>query len=166
MTEYKWRALSPAASYRLETILSEWSRTPYMAGQRVKGVGADCREFVVGVLDELYRRKKPTPLTRLGPDSAHHGNEVADKAVREMIRAFPSTVIRGHTVEPGDILVSSGFAEYAPDRQKHVLIAGSGPGSLWHCNDINRFSGVAKVPFSMAGRIIRIYRPKDKGKWA
>jgi hypothetical protein len=165
---WRWHGLPSPIQTRIESVLKSWYRTPYQSGQRARGIGVDCREFVVAVLDELYRRPSPTLIERLSPDSGVHGDKVARRAVAEMLRSFPSHVYRpGFTLEPGDILVTLGHYDLrAPDRLRHAMIVGTRPFVLWHASNENRTSGVCFAHVAKAGKVLRLYRPKDKQSWA
>jgi hypothetical protein len=146
---WRWHGLPSPIQTRIESVLKSWYRTPYQSGQRARGIGVDCREFVVAVLDELYRRPSPTLIERLSPDSGVHGDKVARRAVA------------------GDILVTLGHYDLrAPDRLRHAMIVGTRPFVLWHASNENRTSGVCFAHVAKAGKVLRLYRPKDKQSWA
>lgn len=163
---YRWHPINNRAIVRrLDAAFAHWYRTPYMAGNRVRGVGTDCREFIVALLDEMFRRPEPTTITRVSPDSGIHTNRLAAQALKEMLRAFPASIIHTQDVEPGDIVVSKGLC-CQPTRLKHAMIVATRPGVFWHCNNFNHSSGVNCIPSTGVGEIVRIYRPHDKDQWA
>jgi len=138
---------------RLESVLRSWEGTPRMAGQRVKGGGADCAGFVVGVMEEMVGSKMEHPPLL----DAFQVRSTAEKAFREYFDAFPTEILKGEEVEPGDIILVG--------RQnigkEHILFVGN--GALWHCGH----KGVSKTGTALQGnmRVKKILRYKDKGDW-
>lgn len=79
-----------------------------MPGQRCKGTGVDCINFVMGCLDELTGNTEPSFLPRYQQDSALHGkNKQSAAHVMEAFKnAHPSRyVIEGDVLEPGDVII-------------------------------------------------------------
>lgn len=159
-----WKPLPhPQAESRLEYVISRWVGTPYMAGQRVRGAGVDCVQFVTAVLDELHRNEKPTFVPRLRPDSAIHDARQGGPTIKALRQGFASQVVRETVVEPGDVLVVRAIPRSrGPRRMGHVLITGSVPNTLYHAMT---GSGVTRTSIEGLDEILRIYRDKNKQRW-
>lgn len=128
----EWRDLDTCACVkpRLLKILQSWEGTPYMDGQRLRGVATNCIGFASGVLDELYGSESSFP--RLPPDTAMHNRREAMRIMRTMMRAFQHEQAIDY-VEPGDVLVT-GELGGGPG---HIIVVGE--RQLWQST---RFFGV------------------------
>lgn len=150
----------PPWQQRLDSILREWDGTPWMAGQACKGRGADCRYFLMGVLDELYGITEPLP-PRLPQDTSANNRALAVASVRQISTRYPCRVATGETIEPGDVLIVSRPATHE-ETLEHGMIVGVGdPLPVWHC-------GSAGVCFTaLTGSVVKIiFRPLNKERWA
>lgn len=130
---YQWMPVDPRIADRLEAVLYPWRNTPYMLGQRSKGQGVDCVNFLVAVLLELY--DSPAEFAaKLGPlrargDRSMHNPEEAERTKQKILDAFqPHEQILSLDVEPGDILIT-GPKHGGPG---HAMIVTPFPGVLIH----------------------------------
>jgi cell wall-associated NlpC family hydrolase len=124
---------SPPYHARLDAVLRSWRGTPFAAGQCCRGRGADCRFFVVAVLDELHGVTAPKPR-RLPLDVRWNNPPGRLAALREFTGRYPCRPLRvgREAYEPGDALVVCRPGQ-DPDRAHHLAIVGVGdPAPLWH----------------------------------
>jgi len=146
---------------RLEFILAGWERTPYMSGQRLRSVQADCIGFALGAIDDADGRKRA-----LGPkipaDTAFHDPERAFQSVLDLRRAYqPNIEVKNGKLQPFDIAVV-GPANGGP---AHVMLVGVRPNTLWHTT---QGVGVHQTGWAIhAGhdRLIAAYRMMDRWRW-
>lgn len=124
-------AHSRAMERRLARILASWEGTPYMAGQGLRGVAADCVRSMVSIICEWV--KQPVPeLETLPNDAAMHTRRGAIRSMYTIRRKLPPhkrvRVQDAKTVRPGDILVT-GARSGGPG---HAIIVGPQRNTLWH----------------------------------
>jgi cell wall-associated NlpC family hydrolase len=154
--------VTPPWHRRLDAVLHSWDRTPFAAGQCCKGRGADCRYFVVGVLDELYGVTAPRPK-RLPLDTGWNNHPSRIAALREFTGRYPCRPLHPgrEPYEPGDVLVvcrPGGPTEHA----HHAAIVGVGePVPLWHAGN----GGVAFTSL-VAYRVGHAFRLLNKESWS
>jgi hypothetical protein len=156
-----WRPLEDlAAQARLAEVLASWDGTPYMLGQRCKGVGVDCIRFVVAVIDELAGTT--TRVRVLPGDVAHHAPAVAFDALARVLELVPSAPVLEGPLEPGDVVVT-GPLKGGPG---HALIVGVDGLSGWHATQPQ---GVCRTGLGvldwMGHRIVSTHRLTDR-RWA
>lgn len=160
--DYLWQQIN--ARDRFIEVCDSWLRTPYQAHQRIKGVGADCKELVCGVLDELFRRESPTTVPRRSPNVATHWPKRALPVVSAIRRSYDSELIRSGTIEVGDVLVTRAcFSTASPENGGHVMLAWVTPGTVL---DIVNFGHARISSIQVNKGILGIYRPKGKEAWA
>lgn len=142
---------------RIESLCSSWLGTPYRHGQRRRGAGVDCANFIVAVLDELYGVQLP-PIPTF-PAGAGATSEKAEPAIRAIMSRFPHERVNpSEPIEPGDVVFT-----LTGDHVGHVLLAGVRAGELWHAA---RGVGVCRTGLgAYAGQIDRLYRPLNKELW-
>lgn len=140
---------------RLTEVLESWKGTPYLAGHAIKGQGADCIQFVNGVLNELYGRDVVLP--RLPATAAYHSESAANPVLKALMKGFPYD--RVDEVEPGDIIVSQSAA--VRTLPHHVLIASANPLVYFHCFD---GVGVCSTP-GVTWITHCIFRTREKHLW-
>ena len=147
-----------AITMRLLEVLKSWEGTPYMRGQRKKGVAADCVNFVSGLFDELYRCS-PLPVIKMPIDVGIHSRRERWIANKTITRAYPHKVLRGQdvSIEPGDLLVVR-----RGQGPGHVLIAGPEKNTLWHTLPK---SFVTKTGIGQIGHVMQAWRLLEKEKW-
>jgi len=109
---------------RLRRILKSWEGTPHMDGQRAKGVGVDCVQFVAAVLDELAGTE--TELKSLPKDTAFHQRDKAVAGMKLFIKHFNGEKV-DEPYQPGDVFIT-GPLSGGPG---HAIILGPDRG-LWH----------------------------------
>ncbi len=146
----------------LDAVLRSWLGTPFAAGQACKGRGADCRYFVVGVLDELYGVTVPRPR-RLPLDVGWNNLPGRLAALREFTGRYPLRPIHvgREPFEAGDVLVVCRPGR-DPARAHHAAILGPGdPLPLWH-------AGMAGVSYTSLApyRVGHGFRPLNKESWS
>jgi hypothetical protein len=146
---------------RYARVLESWLGTRYMPGQLMKGVGVDCRYFLVGVMDEMYRIPADLPLPpRLDPWIAHHDRDAAVRATRAVMSRWPCSVMRGWThddLEPGDVVLIRRSTRTLLADPGHVMLVGVRPRELWHSDGTS--DGVCRTGFGMHMRYaIRAWR--------
>lgn len=124
----RWEAGDEPTRGRLRAILEPWLGTPYVAGQRLRGVAADCVGFVCAVMDEMLGRAD-TPRERLPRDAALNHPARARAFMRTMLERYAPVeeVAPGEAALPGDILVT-GVLGGGPG---HVIIVGPDPCTTW-----------------------------------
>jgi cell wall-associated NlpC family hydrolase len=148
----------------LDRVLNEWIGTPYMAGQRAKGMGVDCVQLIAGVLDDLFKPPTPTPVPRLPADSATHDIRSAYRTIHALADAwYVSPVVRDGTVQPGDVLVTRATNNRTgPRNPGHAMIVGANPFEVVQATPV---LGVHKVHLYACRPVIRLYRPNRKDQW-
>jgi len=167
--EYNWRPLTGLPISTLELIierltaeLESWEGTPYMGGQQVKGQFVDCVRFITGVLDTMFRIERTEP-PRLHPDCCIHSPKEAWTALQLVLDLYPGMLeeYSGMNLEPGDFIVV-GPKNGGPG---HGMIVGPKKNTLWHCV----FPCVHWTGWALTTdihKIFRVYRAKDRAKWA
>lgn len=160
-----WRPVSFLIGQAIQHTIESWIGTPYMPGQRMRGVGADCMQQVAGILDDLFQAVTPTEVPRLAQDSAIHSTRAAWPVIKALRDAHHgSMIVRYPVIEPGDVIVTRAMAlEGSPRRQAHLLFAGVQPFTAIHA-----LPGVGShiTTLEVTNGILRIYRPRRKDLWA
>lgn len=161
----KWRPVVPELAAAIDRVVALWDRTPYMPGQRAKGVGTDCVQQVGGILDDLFGVSEgTTSLPSIAPDSAIHNMRMAWPVISTLRRAHHGSFIdRSGTIEPGDVIVTRATSlPGAPRRQAHVLFACPQPYTALHA-----IQGIGShiTSLELTNGILRVYRPKRKDLW-
>lgn len=160
----RWQQIDPSIAAAIDAAVASWVETPYMPGQRAKGIGTDCVQQVAGILDDLFKSQEPTDLPRIAPDSAIHDTRQAWPVIKGLRTAhYGSRVIRSGTIEPGDVIVTRATSlPGAPRRQAHLLFACSTPFTALHA-----IQGVGShiTTLEVTNGILRIYRPRRKDLW-
>lgn len=147
---------------RLAGIARRWENTPYMPGQRVRGVGVDCVQLVAAVYDELCRNRAKTRIPRLPPNSGPHDARAGLRTARAVCGAFGLRLIREPVIEPGDLLVTRASLDpESPRRMGHALIYLGGSRCLHAVGE----SGACVTSIAGTSGIIRIYRATDITRW-
>ena len=124
---FRWSAGDEATRSRIRNVLEPWKGTPYVAGQRLKGVGTDCVGFACSVMDELLSRSE-TPRERLPRDSALNDPRKAREFMRLMLERYsPMEEIADGVALPGDILVTGGLG----GGPGHVIVVGHDQMTTW-----------------------------------
>lgn len=158
-----WQPLPGPVSLRLQQVLNRWVGTPYLRGQRVRGMGVDCVQLIAGVLDDLYRSTHPATIPRLWGDAGVH-SERGFAVIHALRRAYPSFVVRDGSIEPGDgVVVRTLPNTHGPRRPGHALIAGIKPGSFLHAASD---TGVCWTSLQNLSPFVRVYRFYHKETWA
>jgi len=154
------------AQRRLGEVLESWKGTPYISGQRLRGVGADCIGSVFGAIDELDGRPRAQDPS-LPADTALHNPRAAYKAVAAIRRIYaPAERLRcphGRlSVQPGDLLVV-GTSKGGPG---HLMIVGARKNTVWHAS--NSASGFCQTGWALGDgfeRLFAVYRLGDRERW-
>ncbi|MEK7425261.1 MAG: hypothetical protein AAB131_15630, partial [Actinomycetota bacterium] len=122
----RWAPGDEQTSSRLRAILEPWLGTPYVAGQRLRGVGADCVGFACSVMDEMLGRSD-TPRERLPRDAALNHPVKARAFMRVMLERYAPVeeVAPGKVALPGDIFVTGALG----GGPGHVIIVGPDPST-------------------------------------
>lgn len=156
MIQPKQKPIARGVAEALHRELESWEGTPYRPNHQRRGIGADCRSFVLGVLDKLYGIE--TDLKLLPTDAGLHDPETARSFLHQMARRWSARKVLDGTVEPGDLIIS----KYPGCGPTHVTIAGPWPW-YWHC-DMKR--GVERIAYD-PGRLEfeAIYRLPNKHVW-
>lgn len=161
-SEFVFKGDRDAALDRMRRILSEWEDTPYLAGRQVKKAGVDCVRFVCAVLDELYgiNRDVKTVLN-LPQDVSLHDRAGAFSAMRAIKELYGHDDVEGLVVQPGDVFVV-GETTGGPG---HAIFVGPDENTLWQAGSRKvHKTGLAFV--QDAQRVFRVYRPRERRKWA
>lgn len=137
-----------------------------MAGQRLRGVGVDCVNFAVAVLDELAGTA-PTPLTRKLQDSGLHASwaGAAGQTLLEVARVHDL-----RRVEPD----AQGELELQPgDTVVHRLGKCGGAGHLsvvaWKPAATYQAvvgKGVCLRPLPLPEEVVHVWRVSDRSVWS
>lgn len=155
------------AQARLGEALEAWRDTPYLSGQRLRGVGCDCIGGVFGVIDDIDGRPRALdPM--LPPDTALHDKASAYAAVVAIRRIYaPAERLRwesGRLVsQPGDLLIV-GTNDGGPG---HLMIVGVRKNTIWHA--AGRGSRFDQTGWSLGDgfeRLFAVYRLGDRHRWA
>jgi cell wall-associated NlpC family hydrolase len=139
------------AERRLARILKSWENTPYLHGQRHKGVGCDCVGATVGVLAEWMRWEVPEFKT-LPPDAALHDREGAIRALLAIRRALPahSEIKNAQRAQPGDVLIT-GHTNGGPG---HAIIVGTERNTLWQAT---QSAGFVRCGWALPPEYCKLY---------
>lgn len=154
---------------RLASVLASWEDTPYSSTQAVRGVGVYCTAFVCGVLDDLYRVERPTPLNTIPHDVSMHCGASSRAGLRWFLRHYPTadriysatTAEDGEQVEvqPGDILIT-GPVGGGPG---HAILIGPRRNVMWQASGAHvHYTGFC-VPTGYM--LYAVYRFSDKERW-
>ena len=143
---------------RIQAILSEWHRTPYVLFRQAKGVGVDCVRFLTGVLDEMSGTVRD--IDELPPDAAFNKPSKARAQMRKIIRIY-----NGRSLEP-DEPMQSGDGIVAKTSRKggpgHAIIVSAVPGIFYHATAAGiRRCGWFEVQRDYVGR----FRSGDRSAW-
>lgn len=159
----KWKPIRSDLEARLARECGKWVGTPYMEGQRARGVGADCVQLVVGVLDSLFRTKTRVP--KLPVDTAIHSDESALPVIAAMREAWRGSYrVEDGLIEPGDIVLTRAEAHpRARLRAAHAMLAGVEPWTALHTLP---GCGACFTSLEVTRGIVAIYRIKEKQAWA
>lgn len=127
-----------------------------MAGQSCPGVGVDCVQFVVAVLDALHGYdRKPAP--RLPQALGTNNPEAAAQAARTILARYPHERVEGEQVQPGDVIVCP-----VGNGPGHVLLVGWRPQTAWHS-----LIGVGVCQAGLGGlHYLHAWRSTEKAEWA
>lgn len=149
-------SLREAVEQRIDSVLESWVDTPYFINMAMKSQGVDCIRFVCSVFNELYREERAS-LPHLPQDTAMHNPSGAFAVLREVLRIYPEYEIV-QDIEPGDLAITA-KPGCGPG---HSVLAGT--THLFHAIP----GGVCRTGLSIftTHPIYRIYRPKDKMRWA
>ena len=121
-----------------------WLRTPYHNQARLKGVGADCIGFIIGVASEATGRVITAP--------SNYGRYPAPAQALAAIRASGECItVPLADAMPGDVV----YMRMAREPQ-HFGILGEG-GTLIHCIET---AGVVEVNFAewMQANVVHVFR--------
>lgn len=122
-----WSPGDEPTRIRVGAALEPWLGTPYVAGQGLRGVAADCVGFACSLLDELLERE-PTPRERLPRDAALNDPASARTFMRWMVRRYdPVEEVDDRVALPGDVLVTA-VRGAGPG---HVIVVGHEPRTTW-----------------------------------
>jgi hypothetical protein len=146
-------------SLRVEAVCRSWAGTPYKLGRCVKQRYVDCIHLGAAVLDELYGIDHSKNLKSLPPDACIHNRPGVQKALRSLLRSYPShRRVRDATLEAGDLVITGPLA----GGPSHLLIA-SRRGALWEASP----AGVRTVGYGILSteRLVAVYRAGDKNLW-
>lgn len=146
-----------AIEARVTSVCEAWEGTPYMRGQRFRGVAVDCANFVCAALDELGTYPaEPVPAS---PPALLGAAASAEWHIAAMMRRYPNDrLIGGEPVEAGDVI----FVATGGGAATHAMLA-AGPGLWFHAMP---GAGVCRAGAAMFGGLVeRVYRPREKHLW-
>ena len=154
------------AQERLGSALETWKGTPYLSGQRRRGIGGDCIGDIFGVIDDTDGRPR-AQNPKLPADTSLHDRKSAYRAVVAIRRLYaPAERVRRVEgkliVQPGDLLVV-GTSDGGPG---HLMMVGVRKNTVWHATRSN-------AGFDMTGwalgdgfeRLFAVYRLQDRERW-
>jgi len=110
----------------LETELISWKDTPYVPGQCIIQIGVDCVHFIAAVFDTMTNTFYQVSL--LPQDASFHNKALAEASMRKFFRMYPSHVVNGDVVQPGDVIICGPVGKNGGPG--HGMIVGK--DSLWH----------------------------------
>lgn len=158
----------------LRMELESWLGTPYVAGQGLCKVAADCVGFGAGVYDALegIPAHAAPELPRHSQDVAFNNGREAARLTARIRRRWPAVAIvwrRGQRkwgrqltpdmIQPGDALIVA-VNRGAPG---HMMIAGTRPGELFHAQ---QDAGVVRAGAGQyLGRVVRVWRSMNRERW-
>ena len=154
-----WKPLPPEMEARLESVISSWVGTPYLSGNRVKGMGVDCVQLVAGILDEFLEREDRTPVPRLPPDTGTHSTETAYRTVRALVTAYGGKEVEDGSLQPGDVVVArnSPGSRRGADNMGHCAVVTSIPSCCVHAS---HQAGVVRTGLKEFS-LVRIFRSSE-----
>lgn len=126
------------------TLARTWIGTPYHDQARLKGVGADCIGFIVGLVSEATGRHITAPINY----GRYPNPAIALKGIRDSGECHDITLAEAR---PGDII----YMRIAREPQHFGVI--SDAGQLIHCTET---TGVVEVNFAdwMRGKVMFVFR--------
>lgn len=163
MTTLAWKPVDVRIAQAIHRSQVPWIGTRYSAHQREIGCGVSCYALIARILDTLYGRQSPSDPPFINVDvGACDGN--TSSLVFWFRREFPLDEVEG-TIEPGDLVVMRSISgSSGPDWKGHVMMAGMRQGQAIHAL---KATGVDWTSFaSNVGRVLKIYRPRNKESWA
>ena len=169
---YEWRPVSfigadpkdgARVAYRIGEVLYSWLDTPYMLGQRSKGQGVDCINFLIAVLDELYGFARPELIgLRLRGDRSLHNKIESERTKAAILSVYsPNCIVPSFQVEPGDIVIT-GPARGGPG---HAMIVSDKPGVLVHATVRGGVQTAGCGYDRRTQRPLEVWRLLDKHRW-
>jgi cell wall-associated NlpC family hydrolase len=140
-----------------------WLGTPWRAGQRVRGVGVDCVQFVAAVWDDLAGTRTEVP--RAPQDSGSHAggavNAAGTLAALHRVHGVDQLTPAGDgtlEVEAGDLLVLAFVPGGGPG---HAAIVGARP-HIYHAAARDRVRRISPPP---GAPVLHAYRPRNRDTW-
>lgn len=150
-------------SKRITDICESWMGTPYMKGQRCKGTGVDCVQFMCGVLDELHNRPLgSTEIDRLSPDTGanDHNGIFGERILLQIMKLNPVEKLGAFCLQPGDILICKLGKGGGGG---HAMVVGGNKNILYHaCNGERQ---VTRRGFGSVSHGLHAYRFKNRADW-
>ncbi len=110
----------------LEMELVSWKDTPYVPGQCIIERGVDCVHFIAAIFDAVTHTFYQVSL--LPQDASFHSKALAEASMRKFFRMYPSHVVNGDVVQPGDVIICGPVGKNGGPG--HGMIVGK--DSLWH----------------------------------
>lgn len=154
---------------RLASVLHSWEDTPYSSSQAERGVGVYCTAFVCGVLDDLFRAEKKTPLNKIPHDVSMHCGASSRAGLRWFLRHYPTadriysitTADEGEIVDvqPGDVLITGPIG----GGPGHAIMIGPRKNVMWQASGMAVHYTGFFVP--MGYMLYAVYRFSDKERW-
>ena len=147
----------------VQSLLEKWEGTPYMEGQRLRGVAVDCVNFFAAVYDDLCGfTESPAPVLKLRGDRALHDRTSTMKVMRTLIQAYaPNCRIDDGSIEPGDVAVTGPIG----GGPGHVLIASNETNSFFHATTDRGIVRAGATYFDGIQQPFKIYRYQNKLRW-
>jgi len=159
---WRWLRIDRDIETRLMRVLGSWVGTRYIPGQCARRAGTDCVQLVAGLLDELHG-VKPRPVPRKSANAAANDVRAGFATIRAIRDRYPSNVVRGGTIQPGDVVVTRAEQHRgAAHHPGHTMMAGASP---WSALDAMPSRGVQWTTLAASRAIVRVYRPMDKDQW-
>lgn len=157
-----WRHLDPRVCEAIDKVQSAWIGTRYSPSQRGIGDGASCYTLMAEILDRLYGRDTPTPMPQINTNAGVCGPQ-GKELVLAFRRNYPLDEVECG-VQPGDLVVTRSVpGESGPEWEGHVMMVGVRKGQVIHALPPRVTWGSLLTGM---GRILKVYRPRDKHLWA
>lgn len=141
----------------VQRVMDLWHGTPYAPHRGIRGVAADCRSLVCGVLDKLHGYE-PRALPEVPHTVGLHDPSAAAAVVKILIRRFDAYRVDTHEVMSGDVVAVK------TNRQAAVTHAAMIPPRVGALFDawINHGADYSSIG---AVTITAIYRCRERDTW-
>lgn len=162
VTSMNWVPLdSPLAVAKIESFVKAWKGTPYLPGNKARGVGVDCAQLAAAFVDHMFDLDPPLHVPRLSPDTAVHNQAMAYQTLACVRRARPMHYVTDNTIRPGDVAITRSTHDITgPEDIGHAMIVLPERATAIHAYPS---SGVTVTTLSLTRGIIKVLRFDEIG---